>query len=414
MAIQHRRGVYNDFDPSRLLPGEWAVVLSNAPGATNGSAAYICFSPGKVKRVATVEDMATIIANAEPEAAAVITAAADAAEKTRTAAEALRVSAEKARAQAESGRASSEAARVSAERARANRQSANDAAQAKNNADQTANNAAAQGLVVKKLTSGQYDAGTYTPTVTGNAGHMYLVPDHKSDGDAFVEWVYIDGAWEAIGNTKAIPDAITTDAMDSIVAGTTQNGTSVMSLTGLSYWWTKLKARFAAVSHAHSASEITSGTLNVARVPNLDASKVSSGTLAAARIPGINASKVTSGILPVARGGTGKSNEYDAELSTGIRLSARCGVAVLSMNKEITPTGAYEWSVTQIATIPDGYRPRHQVTVPASRQTQSADDNWKVNPVLSVDVDGKVSILAWGLSLPQSKAFYAGQAVWMY
>ena len=31
MAIQMRRGEYGKFDPEKLLPAEWAVVLSGDP-----------------------------------------------------------------------------------------------------------------------------------------------------------------------------------------------------------------------------------------------------------------------------------------------------------------------------------------------------------------------------------------------
>lgn len=56
MAIQMRRGQFEQFDPSRLLPGEWAVVLSGDSGASDGRTAYICFAAGDVKRVLTDGD----------------------------------------------------------------------------------------------------------------------------------------------------------------------------------------------------------------------------------------------------------------------------------------------------------------------------------------------------------------------
>lgn len=57
MAILSRRGPNNNFDPEKLLPGEWAVVLSGDPNADDGMSVYICFSAGNVKRMATYEDM---------------------------------------------------------------------------------------------------------------------------------------------------------------------------------------------------------------------------------------------------------------------------------------------------------------------------------------------------------------------
>lgn len=57
MAVQTRRGAYENFDPNKLLAGEWATVLSGDPNASDGRAAYLCFDPGEVKRMATYEDM---------------------------------------------------------------------------------------------------------------------------------------------------------------------------------------------------------------------------------------------------------------------------------------------------------------------------------------------------------------------
>ena len=57
MAIQSRRGPYERLDTSKLLPGEYAIVLQNDPFCRDGKAAYICFRAGDTKRLATYEDM---------------------------------------------------------------------------------------------------------------------------------------------------------------------------------------------------------------------------------------------------------------------------------------------------------------------------------------------------------------------
>lgn len=57
MAIQNRRGIFSDLDPTKLLPGEYAVVISGDPDNTDGNGVYICFAPGQVKKIALTEDM---------------------------------------------------------------------------------------------------------------------------------------------------------------------------------------------------------------------------------------------------------------------------------------------------------------------------------------------------------------------
>lgn len=57
MAIQCRRGTYEDFLPEKMSPAEWAIILAGDPVVTDGKSAFICFSPGDVKRIATYNDM---------------------------------------------------------------------------------------------------------------------------------------------------------------------------------------------------------------------------------------------------------------------------------------------------------------------------------------------------------------------
>ena len=69
MAIQSRRGNYADFDPAKLLPGEWAVVQGGDTSAADGKAVYMAFSSGDVKRMATYEDIVENISEATEEVA---------------------------------------------------------------------------------------------------------------------------------------------------------------------------------------------------------------------------------------------------------------------------------------------------------------------------------------------------------
>ena len=60
MAIQLRRGDYADFDPSRLLDGELAVVLENDPDTEDGTGLYACFGEDNVRRVMTSDEQVDI------------------------------------------------------------------------------------------------------------------------------------------------------------------------------------------------------------------------------------------------------------------------------------------------------------------------------------------------------------------
>lgn len=53
MAIQVRRGMLKDFDPTKLLPGEWAVATDTE---TKNQIVWMCFAAGIVKRMGTYED----------------------------------------------------------------------------------------------------------------------------------------------------------------------------------------------------------------------------------------------------------------------------------------------------------------------------------------------------------------------
>ena len=57
MAIQLRRGAYTNFNPSKLLPGEFAVVQNNDPSGSGGLAVYMCFGSGVVERLALMDDV---------------------------------------------------------------------------------------------------------------------------------------------------------------------------------------------------------------------------------------------------------------------------------------------------------------------------------------------------------------------
>ena len=65
MAIQNRRGDYNNFDPTKQVAGEFAVVLQNDPNVDDGKAVYITFGAGNVKRLATRQEVEGLVTLAE-------------------------------------------------------------------------------------------------------------------------------------------------------------------------------------------------------------------------------------------------------------------------------------------------------------------------------------------------------------
>lgn len=64
MAIQNRRGLSTDFDPNKLLPGEFAFPLDTKE-------VHYCVSPGDVRTIATKEELQKILTES-PEAYAAL------------------------------------------------------------------------------------------------------------------------------------------------------------------------------------------------------------------------------------------------------------------------------------------------------------------------------------------------------
>lgn len=115
MAIQTRRGNESDFDPNRMVPGEWAA-------ATDTEKVWMCFKTGKARRMATYEDMVENIGEATEEIKAEFTAgvksateaAARAANTANTAAEAASNASNTANAAAETAMNAAEKAESAA------------------------------------------------------------------------------------------------------------------------------------------------------------------------------------------------------------------------------------------------------------------------------------------------------------
>lgn len=107
MAIQHRRGDYTDFDPTKMKPGEYAVALQNDPLATDGEGVYMAFGAGRVKRMATLDELHSYDSDARQ--------GAEDAEASRVAAQAILDRATQERQAAERARQAAETAASDAE-----------------------------------------------------------------------------------------------------------------------------------------------------------------------------------------------------------------------------------------------------------------------------------------------------------
>jgi len=194
MAIQMRRGDYADFDPTKLVAGELAVVTSGDPNSDTGRALYICFEPGVVKRVTDYEDLIDQINAATQEIQQRFT-------------NAVKQSARDALSFAESASSSASTASSASESATAASQSASSAQAA-------AESAAAAAKDAKEYVDqhGTKPMTGATATTTGTAG---TVPAPQAGTST--RFLCSDAIWkEAVDATqgKAINDAIAKNAAD--------------------------------------------------------------------------------------------------------------------------------------------------------------------------------------------------------
>lgn len=61
VKIQHRRGDFADFDPTQLLPSEFAIIQADDPNTSDGTAIYIGISSGVIKRLATADEIVDLV-----------------------------------------------------------------------------------------------------------------------------------------------------------------------------------------------------------------------------------------------------------------------------------------------------------------------------------------------------------------
>ena len=120
MAIRVRRGNFSDFDPTKMVAGEPAAVLTGQPNSSGGGGIYISFVNGQATRLAEYEDMSDTeasVAESAQEAADSATAAAASALQAATSASAASTSATNASNSASSAQTAATNAATSAQNA---------------------------------------------------------------------------------------------------------------------------------------------------------------------------------------------------------------------------------------------------------------------------------------------------------
>lgn len=397
MAIQMRRGKFTNFIPSKLLPGEWAIVQDEDPSATDGRSVYVAFAAGVVKRMATYTDMVDNCRDAIDQSIgdikAKLTAKVEAtnatvedAEAKRVSAESSRVSAESSRATAEQGRVEAETSRVSAESSRKSEEEKRAADQLKNNADQAQNNAAAMGMTYHVCSADEYardavDGLHNVPTVAGKPGTMYLTPrvDGATGEDRYDQWLLVDGSWELMGETGSHIEPVTTDDVDAITSGGSVTADRYLNATGLTYWWAKARAAlsslFAAKSHTHVASAIASGTIAPARLPLATASAAGAVTVGdGLAVSGGRISVDNSAYLKkLVESGTEWAYLWKDGTDRFVRWRVLMGVCYLQAHR-VNDVSSSGWKA---GTLPASVRPDHSLWQPAtSRQENNTAQLW--------------------------------------
>ena len=184
------------------------------------------------------------------------------AEGARRDAEAAREAAEFERASAERTRGVNETVRLKDEAARKVSENERVSAEIRREAEFADIVSVISQAKIRVLAEDEYDADG-TPVLDGVEGIIYFVPvDGKDGADNFIEWVLVDGKWERIGTTQANLATISPDDIGRVAAEESPQGNELLSLSGLSYLWSKLKAKFSALVHKHDAADIDSGVLS--------------------------------------------------------------------------------------------------------------------------------------------------------
>lgn len=356
MAIQVRRGKKKDFNPDKMLPGEWA-------GTTDTKEVYFAFAPGDTKKMATYEDMAENIREATGEITADLT------KDINTAINQAETAAQNANQTAETIRETT--TQLTRE--------VNTAIENSNTAAQTAGTAAREAQeaaeAAREATAG---IGT-TAGVTGIKGNMET--EYRT-GNVNLTPANI-GALSATGN--AGNNTVTFTSNDSGPDGdpaihNVGKLTSGMKLSAIMQHISQMFTNVRYLLRLVGTTDITS-----------EASKIGDGTVTGAiaalhtswqeiKTALITAGKNTSTILTINTGYFTTENNND----NYVEKTGNC--ARLQLNVSLA-TAINAWSAATVTTIPAGYRPTRLVVQYLKLNVGEA--------VIRIGTNGNVSLQAF-------------------
>lgn len=163
-----------------------------------------------------------------------------------------------------------------------------------------------------------------------------------------------------------------------------------LDATGLTYFYNQIKSKFAAASHNHSAANITSGTLAVARggtgVTANPSMLTNLGSTSAVSVFATSPRPGVTGTLHIANGGTGANNSADALRNLkaignrgAINVDNEYGSFFFSSADGVTgftPVGIDgDYNVLQIGSLTDISRDRVQLYFNGDRMYSRANDS---------------------------------------
>jgi hypothetical protein len=244
------------------------------------------------------------------------------------------------------------------------------------NARTSGTNLGTPGTLVLRDASGNFSAGTITASLSGNAttatsattatnatqlngqsASFYTNASNITTGTLAAAQVpnldtskitsgMLDNARTSATSLSTPSTLVQRDASGNFAAGTitaSLNGnaasaTSASTATTASTATNATQLNGQAASFYTNASNITTGTLAAAQVPNLDAAKITTGSLNTAQIPNLDASKITTGTLAT----TQVPNLDASKITTGTLADARLSpnIALKNAANVFTSTGA--------------------------------------------------------------------------